>query len=158
MLAKAMAQFGELSGVISNRRTGHLVGGHQRVAIFDKSWPIMITATYDPPNAVGTVAEGFVESPWGRWLYRLVDWDEQREKVANIAANKHGGEFDIPKLKDMLIQLDDGSFDLELTGFDTLELKGLIDWQGTGGAGDSASGTGSSTPVKCPKCGERFTP
>ena len=39
-------------------------------------------------------------------------------------------EYDIIMLKDMLIELDDGDFDLSSTGFDESELKDLIDWDG----------------------------
>ena len=157
MLAKSMAEFGDLGGIIVNRRTGNLIGGHQRTAVFDKSWPIVVTAKYSEPNSVGTVAEGYVDSPWGRWNYREVDFDPRKEAMANIRANKPGGEFDFPKLKDMLVQLDDGGTDLELTGFDTLELKELIDWQAPAGAGDGEGAGLAGKAVKCPKCGEKFT-
>ncbi len=40
MLGKAMREFGDLSGVIYNTRTGHLVGGHQRIKHLDPSWEI----------------------------------------------------------------------------------------------------------------------
>lgn len=127
-LKKALAEYGDLGGVISNRATGNLVGGHQRVKLFDKSWPIEITATYDPARADGTVAEGYVLGPEGtRFSYREVEWPLAKEKAANIAANQHGGEFDMGLLKSLLVELDDGSFDLGLTGFDEKELQAMID-------------------------------
>lgn len=115
MLGKAMKEFGDLSGIIFNMRTGRVVGGHQRIGHLDKNWPIVKEKLVDDN---GTVAVGYIETPYGRWSYREVDWNEQREIAANIAANKHGGEFDYPMLKDLIVQIDDGSFDLELTGFD----------------------------------------
>lgn len=39
-------------------------------------------------------------------------------------------EWDYPKLKDLLIELDTGAWDMELTGFDIDELKDLIDYEG----------------------------
>lgn len=128
MLAKAMAEFGDLSGVIKCVRSGNLVGGHQRVKILDKSWPIVITEKYSPANPVGTTAEGYIETPWGRWVYREVDWDERKEKAALIAANHHGGEDNIPQLKDLLTELNDGEFDIELTGFNEDDLAELINY------------------------------
>ncbi len=127
-LKKALAEYGDLGGVISNRTTGNLVGGHQRVKLFDKSWPIELTATYDPARADGTVAEGYVLGPEGtRFAYREVEWPLAKEKAANIAANQHGGEFDMAALKAMLVELDDGAFDLGLTGFDERQLAAMID-------------------------------
>ncbi len=80
MLQKSMAEFGDLSGIVMNTRTGHLIGGHQRLKVFSPDWPIH----KEPHEDVqGTVALGFVETPWDRWVYREVDWDETKEKAAN---------------------------------------------------------------------------
>ena len=126
-LGKAMSEFGDLSGIVFNVRTGNLIGGHQRIKHFDSSWPVIKNATED---SVGTVATGHIESPTGRWSYREVDWDEIKEKAANVAANKHGGDFDIPLLEDLMVTLKDAGYDTELTGFDIDELAGLV---GNGG-------------------------
>ena len=130
MLAKSLAEFGDLSGIVVNRKTGNVVGGHQRLKLFDPKWPII--KVEQPVDAMGTVATGHIETPWGRWSYRDVEWPEGKEKAANIAANKQGGDFSIPELKELLVELDDGGFDLDLTGFDEGELKDLIDWQRPG--------------------------
>lgn len=123
MLGKAMAVFGDLSGIIYNRSTGRLIGGHQRIKILDPTWKI---TTQETSDETGTVAVGHIETPAGRWLYREVEWDEQKEKLANIASNKHGGEFDWVKLKDLIVEIDDGAFDLELTGFTESELADVF--------------------------------
>lgn len=44
MLQKSMAEFGDLSGIVCNTRTGHLVGGHQRLKVFSPDWPILLRA------------------------------------------------------------------------------------------------------------------
>lgn len=103
MLSSSMKEFGDLSGIVKNIRTGNLVGGHQRVKVFDPDWPIIPSEHHDDS---GTVAMGYIETPYGRWSYREVDWDENREKMANIAANKHGGEFDLPKLAGVLEEIE----------------------------------------------------
>src|SRR6185295_3108066 len=90
-------------------------------------WPVVKAAYRDE---TGTVALGYVETPRGRWSYREVDWPEKMEKAANVAANAHGGEFDLPKLKDLLTELDDGAFDLTLVGFDEAELAKMVSYVG----------------------------
>lgn len=123
MLRKSMAEFGDLSGIVVNVKTGNVVGGHQRIKNLDPSWKIEKESHFDK---VGTIALGYIETPWGRWQYREVNWPEKKEAAANVAANKHGGEFDLPKLKDIMIDLDTGDFDMELTGFNTHELEMMM--------------------------------
>jgi site-specific DNA-methyltransferase (adenine-specific) len=120
MLAKSMAEFGDLSGIVRNVKTGNLVGGHQRIKNLDPSWPIISAPHTDN---TGTVALGYIETPSGRWQYREVDWPEKKEAAANIAANQHGGEFDLPALKEIILTLDDGSFDMDLIGFNSHEIE-----------------------------------
>lgn len=55
-LKKAMREYGDLSGIVVNRRTGHLVGGHQRVKGFDPAWPITSAPHPDPPVIVHPTA------------------------------------------------------------------------------------------------------
>lgn len=123
MLKKSMHEFGDLSGIVRNRRTGNLIGGHQRLKHFQSSWEIQAQPAED---AVGTVAAGFIKTPFGDWTYREVDWDETKEKGANIAANQQGGEFDMAMLRELLIELDTGAFDMDLTGFDAKEIEDLM--------------------------------
>ncbi len=123
MLEKAMQEFGDLSGIVCNVQTGNLIGGHQRLKKLDPSWDIVTT---DCKDKVGTIAMGHIETPFGQWAYREVDWSETKEKAANIAANKQGGEWDIAKLSDLAIELDAGEFDMELVGLDTDELEALL--------------------------------
>ncbi len=102
-LGKAMREFGDLSGIVHNTRTGNIVGGHMRVKHLDPTWPIV---------------DGFVQGPNGeRWSYRAVDWPEEKEKAANLAANKMGGEFDMTGVEAMLKELQSLNYDLDLTGF-----------------------------------------
>ncbi len=118
-LAAAMREFGDLSGIVFNKRTGRLVGGHQRVKNLDPAWEIQKKAS---PDKLGTVATGFVITPEGRWTYREVDWPEKKEKMANLAANKHKGEWEDEKLKALLQELDLNSAEIDLVGFDKKEV------------------------------------
>jgi len=56
----------------------------------------------------------------------VVSLDEAKEKALNLALNKISGEWDMPKLKDLLEELDTGAFDIEITGFDAGEIEDLF--------------------------------
>lgn len=126
MLKKAMAEFGDLSGIVYNATTKQLVGGHQRLKIIPKDAEVHLTKIYKTPTALGTVAEGYVEWNGERFKYRKVKWDEFKEKAANIAANKGAGEWDLSLLSDWMKDLDSFNFDLDLTLFSEDEREGFL--------------------------------
>lgn len=128
-LKKAIEEFGDLSGIVFNRKTGQLVGGHQRTNVLDAASAIEITKKYSKPTRTGTVAEGHVTSRGERYAYREVAWDKHREIAANVAANKGAGEWDLPQLAEWLKELGsfDVDFDLSLTMFDPKELAKFTD-------------------------------
>lgn len=126
MLRKSLQEFGDLSGIVYNRRTDRLSGGHQRTKVLPPDADIVITQTYSQPTRTGTVAQGHVLIAGEKMAYREVDWDEQKEIAANIAANKHGGEWDYPTYVDALLELDHANYDLDLTGVTDLELEKLV--------------------------------
>ena len=76
----------------------------------------------EEPTKAGTVGYGWVKFGDERLHCRFVDWDETREKVAMIAANKHAGEWDMPKLTDIALELDALNIDLSIAGFKDGEL------------------------------------
>lgn len=118
MLEKSLKKFGDLSGIIYNRKSKQLVGGHQRTAVLDAASAVEITKKYEKPTPTGTVAEGFVIVGKERFGYREVAWDEATEKAANLAANKGAGEWDVSGLTNWMRELEDFDFDLDLTMFD----------------------------------------
>lgn len=124
-LKKALLEFGDLSGIVFNRKSKQLVGGHQRTKHFDESTVVVYTKKYSKPTKTGTVAEGYVELNNERFSYREVEWDKHREMAANIAANKGAGEFDQEQLAAWLKELShfDLDFDMDLTMFDSDELS-----------------------------------
>jgi hypothetical protein len=124
-LLKSYAEFGDLSGIVFNRRSGKLVGGHQRRSVLPPESGIVIEDRHKKPDALGTVARGYVQHGADRIPYREVDWPEAREKSAMIAANKHGGEFS-GDLAQLLCELAKESADLSLTGFDDREFAQLL--------------------------------
>lgn len=77
-------EFGDLSGIVFNKKTGSLVAGHQRLkAIKDQYGDVNII------NNQILLPNGEV------FNVRIVDWDQKKEKAANIAANNPHiqGEF-----------------------------------------------------------------
>ena len=157
MLEKSMGKFGDLGPVTVNVKTGNLISGHQRLKHLDPSWPI---TKEEHKDTVGTVAIGHIETPSGRWQYREVSWPEKKELAANIAANKHGGEWDFPKLKDIIVDLDDGDFDMDLLGFgeeELHEIMGVV--PNFGPASEDEQGQlDQKASVTCPECGVEFVP
>jgi len=126
-LRKSLDEFGDLSGIIYNRRTGNLIGGHQRVKALPLHAEILCDRLAGPSRA-GTVSTGVVTVEGETYSYREVDWPVEREKLANIAANKHTGEWDDEKLTEIMEELSAlPDFDLDLTGFTDRELEALLD-------------------------------
>ncbi len=125
-LRKSLAEFGDLSGVVFNSHTGHLVGGHQRIKAIPPGAEIRIEREYDVPTRTGTVAIGVIVVEGEEFAYRVVDWDEQRELLANIAANHHGGEDDLPKLGELLKELEFSPEDLALSGLTDEEIAAAV--------------------------------
>lgn len=119
LLGDSLTEFGDLSGVVLNQRTGELVGGNQRSNFF-KEHPeaVKIELTEEfPANEQGTVALGYIVYNGEKYSFRKVDWDEEKEARANILANKVGGTWDFNMLanafdQDMLLASGWKSFEL----------------------------------------------
>ena len=102
-LKESLLKFGDLSGVIFNKATKNLVGGHQRCSAFTENNPeIIIEESFDPPTEKGTVARGHFVIEGEKYSYREVHWeDENFEKEANIKANLLTGDWDYDLLKEI---------------------------------------------------------
>ncbi len=87
--------------LVWNKRSGNLVGGHQRLKILKEM--------------------GFKEVE-----VSVVDLTDAKEKALNLALNKISGEWDYPLLKDILEEINTGDFDIEITGFDEKEIEDLM--------------------------------
>lgn len=125
-LKKAMEEFGDLSGIVFNRRTGNMVGGHQRIKAIPEDAEIY-KEKLPKLSRTGTVAEGYILVNSEKFIYREVDWDINREKLANIAANKQGGEFDDDMLAALISELNNADCDVGLTGFSQDEVDKILD-------------------------------
>lgn len=80
-LKASLRSFGDISGIVFNKRTGNLVSGHQRVRALAEEHG-------DDIQIFQEGYEGRIKLPDGTHVrVRYVDWDESMEKAANVAAN-----------------------------------------------------------------------
>lgn len=125
-----LAEFGDLSGIVHDINSDEIIGGNQRSRVFGiegqgiselmTQGQVVITETFDPPTATGTVSLGYIIWQGERYTYRQVVWDADKCERANIIANKAGGVWDFDVLANQ--------FDFDLltaSGFDARELTGL---------------------------------
>lgn len=103
-LKRSIQEFGYVEPLVWNERTGHVVGGNQRL------------------RALRELGVDEVEVV-------VVDLDEVREKALNLALNKISGEWNTEKLAEVLSEIEK-QYDregIELTGFGWQESKRIID-------------------------------
>jgi len=103
-LARSLSEFDLVQPLVWNRRTKHLVGGHQRLEVLKhRGW-----------TEVDCV---------------VVDLPLEREKALNVALNNSevAGEWDTDLLTDLIVDLQEvPDFDATLTGFDEKQLTDLL--------------------------------
>lgn len=122
-LSTSIEEFGDISGIVFNRKTGNLVTGHQRVKALKKLYGDDLQMTYSEDGTGAFVTRE------GIFKVRFVDWSIRKEKLANIAANNPNiqGKF-TPQLQIELkeINLDTQSNNLaKKLLIDKLEIKPL---------------------------------
>ena len=100
-LKRSIEEFGYVEPVVWNKRTGNIVGGHQR-------YKVLLELGYSEVECV------------------VLDIDALKEKALNVALNKITGEWDVPLLSELLAQIGESGFDISLTGFDMSELDELF--------------------------------
>src|SRR3954469_4938542 len=101
-LRRSLDEFGCVEPLVWNRRSGHLVGGHQRLKVL-------------------------VEGGATHADVSVVDLPPEREKALNIALNKISGGWDEAKLAQLLDELIKvPGFDIELTGFELPDVDALL--------------------------------
>ena len=124
-MARSLAEFGDLSAICLNRRTGLLIGGHQRADVLQSAK--IKTTDLKKPEPDGTVARGYLEHSGRRYALRVVDWPEDKAHAALLAANRFGrvGQDDAALLKDLLQELDTGATDMDLTGYTADAIEAL---------------------------------
>ncbi len=104
-LKRSLSEFGYVEPLVWNKRTGHLVGGHQRLKV-------LRDLGYEEAEVV------------------VVDLPLEKEKALNLALNKIQGDWDEVKLAALLAELTQiPDFDIGLTGFELPEISELLDQQ-----------------------------
>jgi len=98
-LKVSLRKFGYVEPLVWNKRTGHVVGGNQRLRALKE---------------LGVEEVDVV----------VVDLPLQQEKALNLALNKIQGEWDLPKLKEVFASLEKSLW--ELTGFETDFIEDLL--------------------------------
>lgn len=133
-LATLLDVHGFVDPVIARREDKLIIGGHQR---------IKANALREYPAPVVPVV--FLE-----------DISDTRAKALNIALNNQeaSGEFDMPKLADMLQQIDTGEFDVpSFTAFSDEDIAG---WDEFRPVDEDPPRLDQKDPTVCPKCGHEF--
>jgi DNA modification methylase len=100
-LRRSLRYFGTVEPIVVNRRSGRIVGGHQRVKAAQAESMASLPVVY-------------------------VDLDDPSEKQLNIALNRIHGEWEPELLSSLLRELEAEGADLALTGFADLELTRLL--------------------------------
>ena len=130
-LKRSIQEFGYVEPIIWNKRTGNIVGGHQRYKILKEMGVHEVDCV-------------------------VVDLDETKEKALNLALNKIHGDWDYVKLKDLLEELDTGAFDIEITGFDMKEIENLMTQFYVDDIVDETEPKEGVKENECPRCGYRW--
>lgn len=99
-LKQSIEKFGFVQPIVVNTRTGNMVGGHQRLGV---------------AKAIGMKTVPVTE----------IDVDLNEEKKLNLALNKVSGKWNEEALGALLNDLKLDGEDLELTGFDEIEIEEL---------------------------------
>ena len=99
-LKRSIEEFGFVEPIVWNRRTGNLVGGHQRLKV-------LLEMGAKEAQAV------------------VVDLDAGKEKALNIALNKIEGQWDFGKLTTVLLEFRDDELQ-PLTGFSSEKIEELL--------------------------------
>lgn len=118
-LKNSISTFGLVDPIIVNLKNMHIVGGHQRYdVLLDEHMLDNDFLAELPMIKLGDVGFVFTDT-------ELSIRDDDHEKALNLALNKISGEWDNDKLAEVLEELELSSIDIQLTGFDDLELTEL---------------------------------
>jgi len=102
-LKRSISEFGYADPLIWNKRTGNLVGGHQRFGVMVAEFGV---------KEVDVV---------------VVDMDDIHEKALNIALNKISGSWDETKLAEVMAELQNSTeIDEAVAGFDADEIDRMF--------------------------------
>ena len=95
-LSRSIKDFEDISGITWNRKTGELVCGHRRFKEIEEIYK-NLSVSPEKDDHVELLNDGRVIG----FRIRIVDWDKEKQKIANVVANTPfaQGQFDREKLK-----------------------------------------------------------
>lgn len=103
-LERSLTEFSLVQPIVWNERTGHVVSGHQRLAVLKHRGETEVDCV-------------------------IVDLTLEKEKALNVTLNNSavGSDWDADKLVDLVAELQSlPDFDATLTGFDPQQLQDLV--------------------------------
>jgi len=116
-LTFSMGRFGDLSGIVWNKKTGNVVCGHQRLRALREKYGVNLQIL----DSTESNDEAYIYTPdkTVKFKVRKVDWDLPMEKAANLAGNATHitGNFTLgvnQVIDDVLKDLPDVASSLEL--------------------------------------------
>lgn len=101
-LVRSLRDWGVIENIVVNRRTGHIVSGHMRVAAAVKAGLATVPVHY-------------------------LDVDETTERQINLHMNRTRGQWDDQGLAEVLAWLQAQDADMALTGFGEDEIAKILD-------------------------------
>ncbi|MGA2775129.1 MAG: DNA modification methylase [Candidatus Omnitrophota bacterium] len=105
-LARSIDEFGFIEPIVVNKRSMHIISGHQRIKVLRERGILGVEAV-------------------------IVDFSPEKEKACNIALNKIAGDWDEQKLSVLLEELARvPDFDVTITGFLNSDISHLLDQYG----------------------------
>ena len=117
-LTHSLDEFGLIDPIIINLKNNKIIGGHQRYDVLMKKY--IEDGFFEELNLIRLGDIG--------WVFTDTDLtveSEDHEKGMNLALNKISGEWDLDKLKLIFQDLQLNDFDMDLTGFDEIEIQDL---------------------------------
>jgi hypothetical protein len=151
-LEVSMVEYDDIAGIVWNERTGELVAGHQRLTGLRRAGA---TTWRRISKTLGVIVH---PKTGAEWFIRIVDWDSQKQRIANITANNPhiAGEFTPAALEQLRALEDEAAF----TALRLDELQSAIAKTADKPPSDSPEYDESIADgvemLECPACGHKW--
>ena len=159
-LCSSIGEFGDISGLVLNKKTGNLVAGHQRLRVIKEA------AVEGPEIRRGKVWAKIKVKRGKKTMIeeisvpvRVVDWPLEKEKAANLTANNPHltGEFTpgaIELIGELEVDASQLTVDLMLDRL-KVDIEEAVDPGGRHVEFDASAGN-EVKKARCPECGHEF--
>lgn len=121
--------------------------------------PIVVNVNTNTIEAGNGMYQAAVALGWDKIAVVFVDDAQEVATAYGLMDNQSAliSEWDLPTLKDLLTELDDGEVNMDLTGFDEKEIEELMT-QFNPVPKDTQPRLDEKKKITCPECGCEFTP